>query len=120
MRKRIFWIVSLLAVLFLFNQSGFAQKGEGGVLGTMSGRVTDTNGNGVGMVLITAQQPPNFCWDWTGATTFTSPFGYYSFEVHQDCTFIVFPSKKNYTFTPNLYIITFGTDGDYNFVATHN
>lgn len=61
MRKRIFSIAGLLAVLFLFSQSGFAQKGEGGVVGPMSGRVTDANGNGVGMVLITADTPSGFC-----------------------------------------------------------
>ena len=110
--------LSLILGLILLGSSALAQSGnEVGIIGPMSGRITNAAGYGVSGVTIKAIAVGS-CFDWEGSSTITSPFGYYSLDVHYDCGIFIAPSKKNIIFTPSGQFIPI--DGAYenvNFIA---
>ena len=116
MRKIKLLGLSLIVGLILSGSSVLAQD-EIGIIGPMNGRITNASGRGISGAVITII-PIGSCFEWAGVSAITSSFGYYSLDVHYDCTIIVTPSKKNMVFTPNSIIISI--DGGYenvNFIA---
>ena len=116
MRKIKLLGLSLILGLTLSGSSVLAQNGIG-IIGPMIGRITNASGRGISGAVITVI-PIGSCFEWAGNSAGTSSFGYYSLDVHYDCTIIVTPSKKNTVFTPSSMIISI--DGGYenvNFIA---
>jgi hypothetical protein len=119
MRKRIFLVLGLFAVLFVFVLSAAAAETSSFV--PLTGRVTDGSGNGIGGASITASGVIGHCGGWTGDSTLSSPFGYYTLSVPDNCYFIVSAAKKDWTFDPEYYnIAPLGTYDNKDFVGTHN
>ncbi len=82
----------------------------------MSGQVVNDSNTGISGVNISVITGTS-CLSWSGSTT-TSPFGYYSMLIPEDCVNYVFPSKKNYSITPTSRTIQLGGPFDnINFVA---
>lgn len=85
-----------------------------GVIGTnaapISGRVTDSLGNGVAHVNITAQVIAP-CSDTFSAGYITNGFGYYSGTFSPGgCNIVVSASYRDDVFAPSVYIRLFGED----------
>lgn len=96
----------------------FAQ--DGGTIELMSGRVTSDSGVGLPSIAVTTMTEPGLCeFSWTGTTAHTNLLGYYSEWVHSDCSFVINPHGKGYSFTPSIWIpgaslndVDFAADAD--------
>jgi len=111
MRKKCFCGLSLILSLILVSIAVFAQdNGEIGIVGPMSGRVTNANGDGISGATISVYSA-GACFDWNGTSVKSNPFGYYSLRVHYDCALIVTVTKKGMEFTPNSMVLPI--DGNY-------
>jgi Carboxypeptidase regulatory-like domain len=77
---------------------------------TVSGRVTSSNGQGIGNAIVSLVDSGN-----SGRRyTITSSFGYYSFDnVAAGTTYTITPVSKRYTFTPQTLLISGDTNVDF-------
>ena len=112
--KKPLMTVGLIVGLLLSAQTASAQY----VYEYIYGRVTTANGVGVSNVTISA--PPGTCSGFPGASAQTSTFGYYALSIPFDCTIIIIPQHRKYTFTPSSVILNLGTYDPVNFVAAEN
>ena len=102
MRKNFLFGLVVSIVWLLSIQSAFAQTL------TFSGRVVESSNNSIGVSAVALYtSPAENCGTWDeGIKAYTNAFGYYSFEVPEDCEFLVFPVKKNRSFLPASRVIS--------------
>lgn len=116
MRKIKFLGLSLILGLILSGSSVLAQD-EIGIIGPMNGRITNASGRGISGAVITVI-PIGSCFEWAGNSAGTSSFGYYSLDVHYDCTILVTTTKKGMSFTPSALLLSIdSTYENVNFIA---
>lgn len=104
MKKRIFLVSSLLIILFLSSLSGVA--GTKSAFVTLTGHITAGGSNLSGVTVVASGAIGGCGGGWTGTTSLTNAFGYFTMSVPDDCYFIITPSKKNYTFDPAYWQVT--------------
>lgn len=106
MKKSIFLSVGLLAVMFVLSLAPVSKAKSGFV--TLTGQIlNDATMNGLPGVTVTASNPIGGCgYGWTGGTTTTNGFGYYSMSVPDDCYFILTPTKGQFSFKPSSRQVT--------------
>lgn len=100
MKKSVFSAVGLLAVMFALSLAPVSNAKSGFV--TLTGQILlDGTTNGLPGVTVTAGSTIGGCgFGWTGGTTTTNGFGYYSMSVPDDCYFVLTPTKNQFSFKP--------------------
>lgn len=101
--KQLFLLIALLSVL-TFSANATTTF-------NISGRITDSFGNGAPHVIISAASGD--CNLWQGVAVQDSVFGYYNFNVPTECEdLIIFASKKGWFFDPSGYVYVKPLVGD--------